>query len=88
MEPENITKPWWRDSILIFVRVSVWIAVPVIVGLFAGKALDKQFGTKPWLFLGTMAVAFGITVFGIYKTTLAEMKKLEKKDPTETKDGN
>lgn len=77
MEPENIKKPWWRDSILIFAKVSVWIAVPVIIALFVGKALDKEFGTKPWLFLATMAIAFGLTIFGIYKTTVKEMKKLE-----------
>lgn len=77
MEPENIKKPWWRDSILIFAKVSVWIAVPVIIALFVGKALDKEFGTKPWLFLATMAVAFGLTIFGIYKMTVKEMKNLE-----------
>lgn len=77
MNEEHVTKPWWRDSLFIFAKVSVWIAVPVVAALFIGKALDREFGTKPWLFLGTMAVAFGVTVFGIYKTTLKEMKKIE-----------
>ncbi|MBP7831459.1 MAG: AtpZ/AtpI family protein [Candidatus Pacebacteria bacterium] len=88
MEPENIKKPWWRDSILIFMRVSIWIAVPVIIALFVGKALDKEFGTKPWLFLATMAVAFGLTIFGIYKTTVKEMKKLEKSESKEKETKN
>jgi F0F1-type ATP synthase assembly protein I len=78
MEQQDIKKPWWRDSLVIFARISVWIAVPVIIALFLGKWLDREFGTAPWLFLATMAVAFGATIFGIYKTTVREMKKLEK----------
>ncbi len=69
--------PWWRTSIFIFVKVSVWIAVPVIIALFLGKWLDSRFGTKPWLFLTTMAISFLITLFGIYKTAVREMKKIE-----------
>jgi F0F1-type ATP synthase assembly protein I len=84
MNEQDIKKPWWRDSILIFARVSIWIAVPVIIALFVGKVLDKEFGTKPWLFLATMAVAFGLTIFGIYKTTVKEMKKLEKSESKDT----
>lgn len=84
METQNPKTPWWRDSLFIFAKVSVWIAVPVIIALFVGKALDKEFGTKPWLFLATMAVAFGLTIFGIYKTTVKEMKKLEKSESKDT----
>ena len=84
MNEQDIKKPWWRDSILIFARVSIWIAVPVIIALFVGKVLDKEFGTKPWLFLATMAVAFRLTIFGIYKTTVKEMKKLEKSESKDT----
>ena len=80
---KEVGKPWWHDSLFIFVKVSTWIAVPVIVGLFAGRALDKHFGTKPWLFLATIGFAFFITIIGIYKTTGAIMKA-ESQKPDET----
>jgi F0F1-type ATP synthase assembly protein I len=76
---ENTKKVWWRDSLLIFARVSIWIALPVIIALFVGRALDSHFNTKPWLFLASIAVAFFISCFGIVKTMSREVKKMEKK---------
>lgn len=75
MDNQDIKKPWWRDSILIFTKVSSWIAFPIIIALFAGKALDKYFGTKPWLFLACIGISFTLSIIGIYKTTAKEMQK-------------
>jgi F0F1-type ATP synthase assembly protein I len=69
-----------RNSFFIFVKVSTWIAFPVIVALFAGKALDKHFGTRPWLFIACMGLGFVISIVGIYKTSIREMKKLKEKN--------
>ncbi len=81
MEIENkqIKKVWWRDSILIFTKVSAWIAFPVVIALFVGKALDKHFGTEPWLFLALIGISFTLSLVGIYKTTKKEMKKMADK---------
>jgi F0F1-type ATP synthase assembly protein I len=88
MDKES-NKPSWRDPIMIFVKVSTWIAIPVIIALFAGKALDTKFGTKPWLFLACMGIGFAISIGGIYKTSIREMKRLGREDQEnkEKKDG-
>ena len=66
---------------MIFGRVSVWIAIPVLIALFAGKALDRYFGTKPWLFLACIAVAFFVSCVAIVKTMKKEVKKMEIQTP-------
>lgn len=58
--------------------MSGWIAVPVIIGMFLGKWLDKQYGTEPWLLLVTIGVCFLISMFGLIKDALKEFKKIEK----------
>ena len=52
---------------IVFARIWGWVAVPVVLALFVGSWLDEKFGTKPWLFLATMALAFLVTVLGIMK---------------------
>jgi F0F1-type ATP synthase assembly protein I len=75
--PEINPKPWWSSAVMLFFRVSTWIAIPVIFALFIGKFLDKKLGTSPWLFLVCTFVAFIISIVGITKTTLKEMKKIQ-----------
>lgn len=70
--------PWWQPAILVFVKLSAWIAAPVIIGLFVGKWLDSKFGTEPWLFLAATGSAFLVSMFGIVKNTITEFKKIEK----------
>ena len=73
-------KAWWRDALLVFTRVSVWIAIPVVCALFIGKALDAHYHTRPWLFLVSMALGFTTSLVGIYRTMIVEVKKMNKDD--------
>ena len=75
--PTKNEKPWWRDSVILFVQLSSWIAVPVILALFIGKWLDKKYNTDPWLFLATVIAAFIISTFGIVKEAISAMKKID-----------
>ena len=71
-------KAWWQPAIAIFVQVTGWIAVPIIIALYAGRWLDMRYESEPWLFLITMGVAFAISSIGIVKITLSYIKKIEK----------
>ena len=42
-------KAWWSQPVQMFLRISGWIAVPLIITLYLGKWLDDKFGTAPWL---------------------------------------
>ncbi|OGI88303.1 hypothetical protein A2906_01995 [Candidatus Nomurabacteria bacterium RIFCSPLOWO2_01_FULL_37_25] len=57
----------WIPGMQIFGEISTWIAVPIILALIAGKALDKHYGTKPIMLLVSAGVAFLISAYGIVK---------------------
>ena len=73
---------WWKPAFEIFSEISTWIAVPIIVAVIGGKALDNRYGTKPWMLIGSAAIAFLISSFGIVKAVkkyAARIKKDEDK---------
>lgn len=59
--------PWWKPGMQIFSEISTWIAVPIILALIVGKALDNRFGTKPLLLLISAGMAFLVSSYGIVK---------------------
>ena len=73
---------WWQPAILMFFRLSVWIAVPIIIALFVGKWLDEKYHSEPWLFLLSIGAAFIISMAGLVKNTLNEYKKIEEAERT------
>jgi F0F1-type ATP synthase assembly protein I len=77
--------PWWQPGLLLFFRLSGYIAVPVIIAVFVGKWLDAKYGTEPWLFLITVGLAFIVSMVGLVREAMKEYKKLEELD-SEKKD--
>lgn len=77
LEKDNQKAPWWQPGLVLFFRLSGWIAGPVIVAVFVGKWLDKKYNTEPWLFLLIVGVAFFFSMFGIVHDSLKEIKKIE-----------
>jgi F0F1-type ATP synthase assembly protein I len=70
--------PWWQPGMVLFTRLSGWIGVPVIIGVFVGKWLDRKYNSEPWLFLATVGVAFVFSMIGIVRETMQEIKRIEK----------
>ena len=79
---KNNNAPWWRDGLIIFAKVSAYIAFPVIIASYAGKYLDQKYKTGNLLFLILISIAFLTTIYMIWK----EMKGYKKKIDKETKD--
>jgi hypothetical protein len=52
-EKTKIDAPWWRDGLIIFAKVSAYIAIPVIIASYIGKYLDQRYNTGNLLFLST-----------------------------------
>lgn len=71
---------------MLFTKLSSWIIAPVILGVIVGKWLDKKYGTEPWLFLITVGVAFFISMFGIVRDSLREMKRIEEEEKKSKED--
>lgn len=69
---------WWQPAVFMFFRVSIWIAAPVLIGLFLGKWLDKRYDSEPWLFLLCIGIAFIFSMVGLVKNARDEFAKIEK----------
>lgn len=76
----NAQKKWWVGGLGIALRISSWIAVPIIISLFLGKFLDKKYNTEPWIFVSLTALAFIVTIYGIVKFSMSYIKDIEKED--------
>jgi len=61
---------------LLFGRLSGWIAGPIIAALFVGKWLDNKYNSKPWIFLASVGIAFIISSVGIVKEAKVMMNKI------------
>jgi F0F1-type ATP synthase assembly protein I len=77
MDDTSKKTAWWQPAITMFLKLSVWVAVPVILALYLGQWLDQKYHTKPWLFLGCIGLAFIISMIGLIRSTLAEYKNIE-----------
>lgn len=66
---------WWKPAVQIFSEVSTWIAVPIIVALIIGKALDNHYGTKPLMLLILAGIGFLISSYGIVKAVKKFIEK-------------
>lgn len=79
-------KAWWQPAVIMFARMSAWVALPVILALFIGRWLDKKYGTEPVLFLAIVGFAFLISIFGLVKNVKKEYGKIEKEIQEKRKD--
>ena len=72
------SRPWWQPALMMSAKLSGWIALPVLLGVFIGKWLDRKYGTEPWLFLATVGAAFLISMAGLVIEAGKEFRKIEK----------
>ncbi len=84
---------YWPTALRIMVRLTGWIAFPVIIAIFLGKWLDRRYDTEPWLFLLTIGISFTISMIGLVINAVKEFKKIErevqaKPDEKNNKDNN
>lgn len=78
LEESKISKQaWWQPAVSLFLQLSSWIVFPILVALVVGKWLDKKYDTEPWLFLGTVAISFLVSMIGLVQNAKKEYKKIE-----------
>jgi F0F1-type ATP synthase assembly protein I len=75
--PKDIKKGGWQESLTVFLRLSSWIAFPVLAGVFIGRWLDRKYDSEPWLFLLSVGAAFVVSMFGLVINAIKEFKKIE-----------
>ena len=71
--------PWWRPIMIFYIKATSWIALPLILAVFAGNYVSKSIGSQTIFFIFVM-IGFGITCFGIYREIKKYKNDLDKED--------
>lgn len=80
MENNKNNTPWWRDGLIIFAKVSAYIAFPIIVASYIGKFLDSKYNTGNIIFFVSIGLAFISTIYLIWKEMKIYKNKLGKEE--------
>lgn len=80
MENKSVKDTWWKEGLMIFTKVSGYIAIPIIISLYLGKYLDSKYNTEPYIFFSLIAVAFLISMSLIWQTVEVYAKNLKEKN--------
>jgi len=78
-------KAWWAPVMVIFLRMSTWIVIPVVVAAFIGKWIDQKYGTDPWILLVCVGASFLISMVGIVRIASREYKIIESEEEQKKK---
>lgn len=92
-QPKNAEERIYIDGWKLFFGLSAWLTAPLAAAYFLGIWLDQKFHTKPWLFFGSLAIAFATTSFGIVYQILKLQRDIKnsekaKKNENATKRNN
>lgn len=68
---------WWQPGMQLFLKLSGWIAGPIIMAVIIGKWLDRKYHTEPWLFLATVGISFVVSMGAMIRIGFREFKKIE-----------
>lgn len=80
VKKEKAKAVWWQPALILFFRLSGWIVAPILIGIFLGKWLDRKYNSEPWLFLGSVGLAFIISMTGLIINARREFKKIAEED--------
>ena len=87
-EKEKKEENWWQAPLVLFSKLSVYVAGQVVVATFIGKWLDEKYQTEPWLLLACVGLAFVISMAVLVKTAEEEFKKINNQDTITKKQTN
>ncbi len=80
MNSEKNKFPWWRDGVIVFVKVSSYIAMPIVIASIVGKYLDERYESGNLIFFIMIGLAFISTIYLIWKEMKIYKKKVEKEE--------
>ena len=69
---------WWQEGVSLFSEVTGLIVGPIIVALYAGRALDNIYSTEPIFFLCLTGLAIILSIFFIVRITYRYLDKIDR----------
>ena len=92
MSEETTSQPkknWWHDGMIFFIKVSGWIAGPVLIVLAINFILERYTSVPSVLFVFMMLFGFMFSIFGLVKESKRYMANaLSEKDSVDTSKNN
>ncbi|MCX6755157.1 MAG: hypothetical protein NT068_01260 [Candidatus Nomurabacteria bacterium] len=67
----------WKPVMVFYIKTTSWIILPVLIVVLSNKFLFK-IQESSFVYLGLLALGFGITCSGIYKEIKEYQKTLNK----------
>jgi len=77
---KKINEPWWREGVIMFMKVSSYIVGPIFLASFIGNFFDKKNDSGNLYFYISIAVAFLATIYLIWKELKIYKKKIENQE--------
>ena len=74
---KNQNKFDWRPALFVWVEISSWIAVPIVLALILGKWIDARLGSEPWGLICLACFGFLISSYGIVKAVKNYANKIK-----------
>jgi hypothetical protein len=80
-------KAWWQPALVLFFRLSAWIAAPALIGALIGGWLDNKYnGGNSFYVFFIVGFFFIFSMLGLVREAALEFKKIaggeaEKKEP-------
>ncbi len=81
----KIDKPWWRDGVIIFAKVSSYIVIPIIISSYLGKYLDVKYNTGNCIYFNLIVLSFLLTIYLIWRELKIYKKKMDSEEKIEDK---
>ncbi|MCX6792563.1 MAG: AtpZ/AtpI family protein [Candidatus Falkowbacteria bacterium] len=75
-KPKPLANVWWQEPLNIFSRLSGWVILPLIVGVFLGRWLDRRYNSGSKWFLIVIGIAFIVSMIGLIVQAKSEFKKI------------
>lgn len=66
-----------RIGLVLFAKISAWVAFPIIIALYFGKWLDSKTGNENLFFLICTGIAFVVSMIGITRETLKYIENIK-----------
>jgi F0F1-type ATP synthase assembly protein I len=69
---------WWQPALFMFTRLSVWVAVPVVIATYVGNWIDEKNNSAPWGLISVVGVAFVVSMIGLVYEAAKEYSRIDK----------
>lgn len=77
-----IDKKIWRQALIVFGRMSGWVATPVLLAVFLGRYFDAKYSTGDRYFFIMIGVGFFVSIFGIYRESKKYQRAVDREEST------